>query len=104
MHDTVMMREAVTVQLDAAGDTIYRSVVTDRERVRDRTALAEVREKTELQVDTVFVAVRDSTDVRSSVVMGSRGRASPVILALKWVFWILVALAVCSWGWFRPAH
>ena len=39
------VREVTTVTVDRteAGDTVFRSVVTDRERLRDRVAVSDVR-------------------------------------------------------------
>ena len=54
---TVMLREPL--DRTAAPDTVFRSVVTERDRVRDRVAATAVREKVEVRVDTVYIE-RDS--------------------------------------------
>ena len=95
-RDTLKEVTTVTVQLDAVGDTVKVSTVTDRTRasVRDRVRDAEV--KIVERIDTVYVAVRDSTSVKESLrqAQGELGRASPFVSALKWVFWIIVSITV----------
>lgn len=95
-RDTLKEVTTVTVQLDAVGDTVKVSTVTDRTRasVRDRVRDAEV--KIVERIDTVYVAVRDSTSVKE--IAGRAGndgsaRSSPLSY-LKWVFWIIVSITV----------
>ena len=45
------------------------------------------------RTDTVYVEKRDLTSVTSFRIQDSgAGRASPVVSALKWIFWILIGL------------
>lgn len=91
---TVILREPQEGQ--GPPDTVKVSTVTDRTRasVRDRVRDAEV--KIVERIDTVYVAVRDSTSVKE--IAGRAGndgwaRASPWVSALKWIFWIIVGLS-----------
>lgn len=92
--DTVKEVTTVTVQTNEAGDTIRMATVTDRLRSRGRDAIAVQRTKTEIVRDTVYVERRDSVDVKETLrqAQGDRARASPVVLTLKWVFWIIIGL------------
>ena len=91
---TVILREPQDRQ--SPPDTVKVSTVTDRTRasVRDRVRDAEV--KIVERIDTVYVAVRDSTSVKESLrqAQGELGKASPFVSALKWVFWIIVSITV----------
>ena len=91
--DTLREVTTVTVQLGAAGDTVRVSTVTDRTRasVRDRAKAVEVR--TEVRVDTVYVERRDSVYVSQNSQISQNSRAAGWVSGLKWVFWIIIALA-----------
>lgn len=90
VHDTLREVTTITVQLGQTGDTVRVAQVTERDRLRDRSAVRDKEEKLVVRVDTVYVAVRDS--VSSFKIQGSgQKRASPFVSSLKWIFWILVA-------------
>lgn len=93
-HDTIMEVTTIHVRTNEAGDTVFRSVVMDRLRGRTRNAIAMQKTKTEVVRDTVIIEKRDSVNVETfRQAQGDRARASPVVSALKWVFWIIIALA-----------
>ena len=94
VHDTLQVVTVVTVDRNEAGDTVRVSTVTDRERVRDRSAVRAQETKVEVRVDTVFVAVRDSVSVTTAASAPSASRTSPWVSTLKWVFWIIVSVTV----------
>ena len=87
-RDTLKEVTTVTVQLDAVGDTVKVSTVTDRTRASDRSQLRDKSEKLIVRVDTVYVERRDSVLVKNS----NQARASPLLKNLKWIFWIVIAL------------
>ena len=91
--DTLREVTTVTVQLGAAGDTVRVSTVTDRTRasVRDRAKAVEVR--TEVRVDTVYLERRDSVYVSQNAQISQISRPAAWVSGLRWVFWIIVALA-----------
>lgn len=91
VHDTVMETTTIVVDRNEAGDTLKFSTVTERDRVRFAAQLKDNSEKIRVAHDTVFVAKRDfvSTTNRTNE---TNGRASPVVLTLKWVFWIIIAV------------
>jgi hypothetical protein len=91
VRDTVREVMTVTIQLGAEGDTLFQSVVRDRERVSSRDNRAAVVTKTEVRVDTVYVERRDSVNIRSPATNGQSGR-SALYSILKRIFWIIVAL------------
>ena len=93
VHDTIREVTTITVATNDAGDTLKVVQVTDRERAASRDRKHDVKEKVVVKTDTVYVAVRDS--VSSSTFQDSRAsstRASPVVSALTWIFWIIIAL------------
>lgn len=99
LRDTLKEVTTVTVQLNETGDTVKVSTVTDRTRasVRDRVKGVEV--KTVVKTDTVYIERRDSVLVERGQVTGDSSRASPVVSAFKWVFWIIVAMGALIIGW-----
>ena len=92
LRDTLKEVTTVTVQLDAVGDTVKVSTVTDRTRASDRSQLRDKSEKIIVRVDTVYVERRDSVLVDRGQVTGDSSRASAFVSALRWVFWIIVAV------------
>ena len=90
VHDTIVETTIITVDRNEVGDTLFRSVVTDRTKAKSRDHIAAYKTKTVVKTDTVFFERRDSVFVQN----GSTGnaRASPVTTALKWVFFIVLAL------------
>lgn len=88
VRDTVVERTTVTIQTNEAGDTLFRGVVTDRERSRDWSRQDMAKYRTEVRVDTVYIVKRDSVSIRSPT--GNRQSALHDIL--RWIFWILVGL------------
>lgn len=92
VHDTVMEVTTITVREAANGDTLRVSTVTDRVRGRSRDNIANSRMKTEVRVDTVFIEKRDSSFVENSKMTSPTSRASPLVVTLKWVFWIIIGM------------
>lgn len=78
----------ITIRENELGDTIRVSTVTDRLRVKDREAFAKKEMKTEVVRDTVFIAKKDSIEIRSPTGNGQ----SALQNKLKWIFWIIVGL------------
>lgn len=108
--DTVKEVTMITVRENEAGDTVRLVQVTERERVRSRERAQEVVEKVVVRVDTVYVERRDSVVVeRPSAVAaggGDAGKGSAVVQALKWAFWLVVAVGALVFGikFFRLFH
>ena len=90
LRDTLREVTTITIDRNDKGDTLFRSVVTDRERVRNA---ADVRSKTvDVRVvrDTVYVEKRDS-------VLMERHQTSDIshqTSILKWIFGIILGLIV----------
>lgn len=85
VRDTVMETTTIVIDRNEDGDTVFTSVVTERDRIRNRDRVRDNHEKTVIRADTVFVERRDSTRT-------SRGssRASPFLMRLKWVGLVIV--------------
>lgn len=88
VHDTVMEVTTITIRENEQGDTIRVSTVTDRLRVKEREAFAKKEMKTEVVRDTVFIAKKDSIEIRSP----TNNRQSALQDTLKWIFWIIIGL------------
>jgi hypothetical protein len=99
VHDTIMETVTITVDRNEVGDTIFQSIVTERDRISNRDRVRDNHERTVIKTDTVFIERRDSVYARNYGTMESRSRASPVVTGLKWIFWIIIALIglkICS--------
>ena len=92
--DTVKEVTTITVDRNEAGDTVFRSVVTDRTAARSRDAIAVQKTKTEVRVDTVIIEKRDSVFVKNTNLANPTNKASPVVSSLKWIFAIIVAVLI----------
>lgn len=93
--DSITETTTITIRENEHGDTIKVVQVTERDRVRDRSAIRDVREKVEVRVDTVYIERRDSVRVETlRQVQGDRSSASAFVSALKWVFGILVCVII----------
>lgn len=102
-RDTLKEVTTVTVLLKQAQDpldppdTVKVSTVTDRTRARSMSDVRRQKEKVRVVRDTVYVERSDSTSVKEftgSPAGSGTARASPVVQALKWVFWIIVSITV----------
>ena len=94
VHDTLTITKTITIRENERGDTVRMSVVTDRERSKSevRGLKAEVRSQ-KSEVRGLRAEVRSQKDeVRGLGVEGAATRTSPVVSALKWVFWIIIAI------------
>ena len=94
-RDTLREVTTVTIDRNEAGDTLRLSVVTERDRIRDRAQ--ERNKEVEVQVvrDTVFIEKRDSVSTTTNL-SNPTNKASPVVSGLKWVFWIIIAVIVLT--------
>ena len=90
-RDTIREVTTVMIQLGAEGDTTFQSVVTDRERFRDRSRQDVATYKNVIKTDTVVVERRDSVNIRSPATGGESGRTA-LHSILKWCFAIVIGL------------
>ena len=90
-RDTLREVTTVTVDRKENGDTVRVSIVTERDRVRDRAAVKESKEKVAVKTDTVYIEKRDSVLVKNTNV---KGRDSPVVMALRWICAIIIGLCI----------
>ena len=94
LRDTLVETTMITIDRNEVGDTLKVVQVTDRERVRSMADVRSKKEKVRVVRDTVYVAVRDSTDVRNYGATESQSGGTALQRTLKWVFWIVVAVIV----------
>jgi len=88
VHDTIMEVTTIHIRTNDAGDTVRMTTVTDRDRVTDRSRADRATYRSEVRVDTVVVERRDSVLVKNE----KGARASPLLMNLKWIFWIIIAM------------
>ena len=90
-----METTTIHIQTNEAGDTLKVAQVTERDRIRDRAQVKDQHERVVMKTDTVYVAIRDSTNVKESgLKVQGTGTKSNFVLGLKWIFWILVCVIV----------
>ena len=101
VQDSVVEVTTITIDRNEHGDTLKQSVVTDRLRTRNRDRVKDVEVRTVVKTDTVFVAIRDSTAVERHAESAENAESWPSALAraLKWMFWIIVAIGALVIGW-----
>ena len=87
-RDSVVERTTVTVDRKENGDTVRVCIVTDRERVSDRSRNDRAMYRTIVKTDTVYVEKRDSVLIKNE----EKARASPLLMNLRWIFWIIIAM------------
>ncbi len=89
VRDTIVETTTITVDRNEVGDTLFRSVVTDRTRAASRDHIAAYKTKTVIKMDTVYVERRDSVLVKNTNV---KSRDSPFQRVLRLILWIVVGL------------
>ena len=96
LRDTLVETTTITIDRNEVGDTLKVVQVTDRERVRSRADVRSKKEEVRVVRDTVYVAVRDSVLVDRGQLTGDSYQSWGTALnrALKWIFWIVVAVIV----------
>jgi hypothetical protein len=92
-HDTVMEVTTIHVRTNEAGDTVFRSVVTDRMRAASRDKIAKQMTKTVVKTDTVYVERRDSVATNGKDGGGQSG-GTALHSTLKLIFLIVISLIV----------
>ena len=91
-RDTILETTTIHIQTNEVGDTIARSMVTDRTRARSRDAITAQKTKTEVVRDTVFVEKRDSIEIRSRPEGAKDGWGNQLARVLRLVLWIVIGL------------
>lgn len=97
LQDSLIEVTTIVIDCNEQGDTLKQSVVTDRLIARTREQAKEVEVRTVVKTDTVYVAVRDSSQVTAyglspGGIPQVSGKRSAVSNILKWIFWIIVGL------------
>ena len=99
VYDTLREVTIISVQLNAEGDTLRMTKVTDRTRAIDRERLHDLREKGVTKRDSIFTsretdqritAVGPGTEIDSNGNISTNGHR--LHSTLKWIFLILLAI------------
>lgn len=91
-RDTILETTTIHIQTNEVGDTIARSMVTDRTRARSRDAITAQRTKVEIVRDTVYVEKRDSIEIRSRPEGAKDSWGNQLARVLRLVLWIVIGL------------
>ena len=94
VHDTLTITKTITIRENEQGDTVFRSEVTDRDRIRSKADVRSKKEVVRVERDTVYIERRDSVDVRNYGATESQSGETALHRTLKWIFWILCAIVV----------
>ena len=94
VHDTLTITKTITIRENEQGDTVFRSEVTDRDRIRSKADVRSKKEVVRVERDTVYIERRDSVDVRNCGTTESQSGETALHRTLKWIFWILCAIVV----------
>ena len=102
VHDTLREVTTITLQQNDQGDTLKLVQVTDRTRASHSEGLKEIKERTEVRVDTVYVEKQSENTVAVAgpgVAIDKDGtltvNRSPLTF-MKWLFAILCAVFVLT--------
>lgn len=66
VHDTIVEVTTVTIRENEAGDTLQIAQLTERTRTSVRNRINDVQERVAVRTDTVYIAKRDSVEVKES--------------------------------------
>lgn len=95
VHDTLTITKTITIRENEQGDTVFRSEVTDRDRIRSKADVRSKKEVVRVERDTVYVEKRDSVAVEKNTNFSNgTNKSSNFVSSLKWIFWILCAIVV----------
>lgn len=102
IRDTIKEVTTIVVQTNQAGDTLRVAQVTDRTRASNRDHVREVQQKLIVKADTVYIEKQSDHQnlvaADPNVEIDKDGnvtrRVNRISQTLKWVFFVLVALAV----------
>lgn len=98
IEDSVLEVTMVTIRENEQGDTLRVTTVTDRTRIRDRERVKDVQERVEVRSDTVYLERNDSVSVQRTTLSKGVGRSNSPLNSLKWIFWMVVAVALLVLG------
>lgn len=92
--DSVVEVTTITIDRNEVGDTLKVVQVTDRTRAKAKSDVKSRMVDVRVVHDTVFVAMRDSSNVKTTNLANpTNGKSGGLVSALRWIFWIIVALA-----------
>lgn len=100
--DTVKEVTTITVRESETGDTLRMTTVTDRTRASTKDRYHDVKEKVLVKTDTVYIEKQSDKQIAitadPNVEIDKEGnvtrRVNRISQTLKWVFFVLAALAV----------
>lgn len=101
IRDTMKEITTIVIRESETGDTLGMTTVTDRTRASARDRYRDVKEKVTVRTDTVYVehqADRQTVVAGSDVEIDKEGNVTRhvnrIAETLKWVFFVIAAMAV----------
>lgn len=95
VHDTLREVTTISVQMNETGDTVFKSMVTERDRLRWLSDVREKKEEARVVIDSVHIERNDSVRTQNAR-LTSRGEnwSSSLVSVLKWVVAVMVVLSM----------
>lgn len=93
VRDSVMETKTITITKNEAGDTLRLSVVTERNRIRDRAQERSKEVEVRVVRDTAFIEKRDSVSTTTNIMDRTDGKPTRLQKTLRLVLWIIIAFA-----------
>lgn len=94
LQDTLREVTVITVKENERGDTIRMTMVTERDRLRDRSHHDMATYKTEVRVDTVYIEHRDSLKTLNRSDWTEKKGEETLLRGLRLILVIIVCLLV----------
>lgn len=94
VHDTLREVTTISVQMNEAGDTVFKSMVTERDRLRFQSDVRNKQEETRVVIDSIYTERNDSVKINTRFTALDENRSSSLVTVLKWVVAMMVVLSM----------
>ena len=94
VHDTLREVTTISVQMNEAGDTVFKSMVTERDRLRFQSDVRNKQEETRVVIDSIYTERNDSVKTNTRFTASGESRSSSLVTVLKWVVAMMVVLSM----------
>lgn len=94
VHDTLREVTTISVQMNEAGDTVFKSMVTERDRLRFQSDVRNKQEETRVVIDSIYTERNDSVKTNTRFTALGESRSSSLVTVLKWVVAMMVVLSM----------
>jgi len=94
VHDTLREVTTISVQMNEAGDTVFKSMVTERDRLRFQSDVRNKQEEARVVIDSIYTERNDSVKINTRFTALGENRSSSLVTVLKWVVAMMVVLSM----------